>query len=258
MPKNCSNCGAALGENAKFCHRCGNPVGGSLPGGSPAGHGAPTGAGAGFQHALPWAVAGIALLCLLAFIVGQNFRGAPPAAAPPLSTGPTGGGAGPRAVDISQMSPDERADRLFNRVMVYVSEGKSDSVQFFAPMAIQSFEALAPLNAHRRYDLGLLGVVSGDGAMARAQADSILAEQPSHLLGLILGMRSAGLQLDAAARRGYSERFLAALASERAKQLPEYIDHQADIDAAVREAGTGGGAVPPAAINSNPNPTGSR
>ena len=242
MPKNCSNCGAALGENAKFCHRCGNPVGGASTDG-PAGRapsGAPAGNGGGFQHALPWAVAGIALLCLLAFIVGQNFSGrkAPPAG-PPMATAPTAGGANPRAVDISQMSPDERADRLFNRVMVYVSEGKSDSVQFFAPMAIQSFEALAPLNAHRRYDLGLLGVVSGDGAMARAQADSILAEQPSHLLGLLLGMRAAGLQLDAAARRDYSERFLSALASERAKQLPEYIDHQADIDAALRENPTG-------------------
>lgn len=182
---------------------------------------------------MPWIVAGIALLSLLAFIVGQNFRRGPAPASPTaVPTAAIGAG---RAVDISQMSADERADRLFNRVMVYAGAGQSDSVGFFAPMAIASFEALAPLNAHRRYDLGLLGVVSGDGAMARAQADSILAAEPDHLLGLILGMRGAGVQLDADARAAYARRFETALDVERAKRLPEYLDHAADIDAAVRD-----------------------
>lgn len=235
MQKHCANCGAPLAEGAKFCHRCGTPRGGAAPAGGP-----PTGPSA--HTMLPWAVAAIALLSLLAFIVGQNWRreGAGGAAAPaPVASGAPAG----RAPDISAMSPQERADRLFDRVMLLVQEGKSDSVQFFSPMAIQAFESLAPLDAHRRYDLGLLGVVSGDAVMARAQADSILAEQPSHLLGLILGMRAAGLQLDAAARRSYSERFLAALSSERAKRLQEYVDHERDIDAAVREA-DGGAATP--------------
>jgi hypothetical protein len=229
MPKHCSSCGAQLTPTAKFCHRCGAPVDGSVA--MPA---VPPRATGG-QPVLPWAVAAIALLCLLAFIVGQNWRrrqAAPTVAnALPATTGATG----PRAVDISQMTPDERADRLFNRVMTYVTDGKSDSVRFFAPMAIQSFEALAPLNAHRRYDLGLLGVVSGDGALARAQADTILREQPSHLLGLILGMRAAGLQLDTLARARYAGTFSSVLQAERAKRLPEYLDHAPDIDAAVRD-----------------------
>ena len=143
---------------------------------------------------------------------------------------------GGRAPDISQLSPQERADRLFDRVMTLVSAGKSDSVTFFAPMAIQSFEALAPLTAHHRYDLGLLGVVSGDGALAVAQADTILREQPNHLLGLILAMRAAGLQGDVAGREGFASRLRSALDSERAKRLPEYQDHAPDIEAAVREA----------------------
>ena len=227
MPKTCSHCGAALNETAKFCHRCGTATSTAT---SAAKQPAPPSSG-GIQNVLPWAVAVIALLCLLAFIVGQNWRRAQTVAAP-IATAPSA----TRAPDISQMSPDERADRLFNRVMTYVSAGQSDSAQFFSPMAIQSFRALAPLTAHRRYDLGLLGVVSGDGAMARAQADSILAEQPDHLLGLILAMRASGLQLDTVARRGYSGRFLQALPGERAKRLPEYIDHQPDIDAAVRES----------------------
>jgi hypothetical protein len=213
MAQFCMACGAPLGDRAKFCHRCGTPRGT-----------APAGASA----VLPWVVAGIAMLSLLAFIVGQNFRRAP-AAPVPTASAPT------RAPDISQMSPQERADRLFNRVMQYVAEGKSDSVAFFSPMAITSFEALAPLSAHQRYDLGLLGVVSGDGAMARAQADTILRSEPTHLLGLILGMRAAGLQLDAAARADYAARLKSAFVAERAKRLPEYVDHEPDLDAAMRE-----------------------
>ena len=145
-----------------------------------------------------------------------------------------------RAPDISQMSPTERADRLFQRVMEYVAAGKSDSVQFFAPMAIQSQLALEPLDAHRRYDLGLLGMVSGDAVMARAQSDTILAAQPDHLLGLILAMRTAGMQLDSAARGRAASRLLQVVDRERAKGLAEYTEHDPDITAAVREARTPG------------------
>ncbi len=183
---------------------------------------------------LPWVVAGIALLALVAFIVGQRFGGRPTAATASAPNAAVGGSV--RAPDISAMSPQERADRLFQRVMTYVSSGQSDSVMFFAPMAIQSFEALAPLDAHQRYDLGLLGLVSSDAVLSRAQADTILATQPTHLLGLILAMRSAGLQGDAVARAEFAARLSAALVSERAKGLPEYVDHGPDIDAAMREA----------------------
>lgn len=222
----CTNCGAEIRATAKFCQRCGTATDGSA---RPVNGGAQAG---GPQVVLPWVVAGIALLSLLAFIVGVNFRR--PASAPvqtPVAAAPG------RAPDISQMSPTERADRLFQRVMEYVAAGKTDSVQFFAPMAIQSQLALAPLDAHRRYDLGLLGMVSGDATMARAQADTILAAQPDHLLGLILAMRSAGMQLDSAARGRFASRLIQVVDRERGKGLPEYTDHDPDISAAIREAG---------------------
>jgi hypothetical protein len=219
MAKFCAQCGAALGERAKFCHRCGasRETGGAS---------APRG---GANTFIPWAITATAVLAFIAFLAGQRFggRAESPAAAVPA--------AGARAVDISSLTPQQRADRLFDRMMVLVTEGKSDSVQFFAPMAIQSFEALAPLDAHQRYDLGLIGVVSGDGALARAQADTILQAQPSHLLGLILAMRAAGLSGDTAARTQFAQRLSAALVNERAKGLPEYTDHGPDIDAAVRD-----------------------
>lgn len=232
MASYCAHCGTPMREGARFCHRCGAARDGSAP---PAARPPGAGVAPAANALLPWAIAGIAMLSLLGFIVGSQWRRTPPTAAAPFADAAAGG----RAPDISRMSPQERADRLFDRVMTYVSAGKSDSVLFFAPMAIQSFEALAPLDAHRRYDLGLLGVVSGDDVLARAQADSILLGQPSHLLGLILGMRAAGLQRDTVARRGYAERFLASLTSERAKRLPEYADHEPDIEAAIREAEEG-------------------
>ena len=224
----CTSCGAALRESVRFCHRCGAPTDGSA---RPAAAG---GASGGTGNVLPWAVAGIALLCLLAFIVGQTMGRAPAPATAPVVGAPSP--VGERAPDISQMGPEERADRLFQRVMTYVAEGKSDSVAFFAPMAIQSQLALAPLDAHRRYDLGLLGMVSGDGAMAGAQADSILAQNPDHLLGLILAMRSAGMRADAAERARIAAKLMAVVDVERAKRLPEYVDHDPDITAALREA----------------------
>ena len=236
----CPACGASLDAAARFCHRCGTAADGSAPTARSA---TPT---PGASTVLPWTVAGIALLCLLAFIVGQNFRKASPATpAPnaPFAGGAPGGTPG-RAPDISQMGPEERADRLFQRVMTYVAEGKADSVQFFSPMAIQSMLALAPLDAHRRYDLGLLGMVSGDAAMARAQADSILMTTPDHLLGLILAMRTAGMQLDTLAKNRHAARLATVVDRERAKNLTEYIDHGPDIDAALRESR--GGAISPA------------
>ncbi|MFM9013432.1 MAG: zinc ribbon domain-containing protein, partial [Gemmatimonadota bacterium] len=150
----CPACGAEVRPAARFCHRCGAGMDGQRPAGAGAA-GTTGGTSGGASNILPWSVAGIALLCLLAFIVGQNFRkapAAPAAAAGPFAGAAGGGGAPGRAPDISQMGPEERADRLFQRVMTYVAEGKSDSVQFFSPMAIQSMQALAPLDAHRRYD----------------------------------------------------------------------------------------------------------
>ena len=61
-----------------------------------------------------------------------------------------GAPAGMRAPDISSMSPDERASRLFDRVMRYGEQGKIDSLKIFAPMAIEAYDMLGPPDAHDR------------------------------------------------------------------------------------------------------------
>ena len=229
----CTGCRSLLTPGARFCHRCGTAVGVRPLTAAPL--------RAATASALPWGVAAIALLALIAFVAGQRFGGsrataeAPAAAdAPFASSAPQAGAT--RAPDISSLSPRERADRLFDRVMRLSSEGKTDSVKFFAPMALSVYQSLGPLDADLRYDFGRVAEVAGAAEIARAQADSILASDSTHLLGLVLGARAAQLRGDSAAARTFSRRLLAAEPSESAKKLPEYERHQGDILEALAEA----------------------
>jgi hypothetical protein len=175
-----------------------------------------------------WGVPAIALIAVVVLIAAQyGSRSAPDAAGSvPL------GGMG-RAPDISSMTPAEQAERLFDRVMRLASEGHADSAAFFAPMALGAFEAVSPRTAHIRYDMGLVALVTGEAGIASAQADTILAERPTHLLGLALAARAAEAKGDAQAGARFRQRLVAAEASERTAGLPEYMDHDADIRAAV-------------------------
>jgi len=151
---------------------------------------------------------------------------------------------GMRATDISSLSPQERADRLYNRVMLLASQGKVDSVQFFAPMAIAAYQMLTPLNVDQRYDMGRIGEVARALPLAQAQADTILRENPSHLLGLILQARLAALSGDTTRLRSYERRLLAAEKAETAKRRDEYSRHQDDITSALERARKSVGSVP--------------
>jgi len=222
----CEQCGSAVSATARFCASCGF----SLSGDAPAVAGAPR--GKGVAGVLPWLVPTLALIAVVIYAAVMR---SPRASTDSELTG-SATGATMSATDISALSPDERVDRLFNRVMSLASAGKADSVAFFAPMAVNSFAALEPLSLHRRYDLGLVHLVSGEHDAARAQADSILAVSPTHLLGLALAMRTATAAGDAAGARRFGAKFKEALASERARGLAEYGDHASDIDDAVAEA----------------------
>lgn len=184
-----------------------------------------------------WMIAGGVLVVLIAFVAGQRFAAKPADVAEPAAEAPfapfAGRGGAVRAPDISNMSPEEAASRLFDRVMRYASEGKADSANMFAPMAILAYERIGTLDAHARYDIGTISVVISDAPAAMAQADTILKAQPNHLLGLVLALKAADLKKDAAAIARYRARLVAAAPTERAKGLKEYVDHQRDIDTAL-------------------------
>lgn len=234
----CAACGTALTPGAKFCHRCGATAGAGASAAAATG-------GGGFAAALPWTVAAIALVALIALVAGQRFARRPAAAAGTVASADQGApadqsgapfGAGMRAPDISNMSPAEQASRLFDRIMSYSEQGKTDSVQIFAPMAVAAYEMLGTLTPDQRFDLGRIGAASGDLSLAKAEADTILAQNPKHLLGLILAAQVAAQSKDDAAARGFMKRLADAAPSELATRAPEYAQHKAEIDAAVADA----------------------
>ena len=235
----CSSCSAELSPGAKFCHRCGTAVGAASPV-----------APASRTNSLPWIVAALAFLALFAMAAGRGFNArrsntvdGSQNALPQVGLDDRGAPAedqtadgGVRAPDISSLSPQERADRLYNRVMLLASQGKIDSVQFFAPMALTAYQMLAPMNADQRYDMGRIGEVVGALPLAKAQADSILRENPNHLLGLILEARLATIAGDTAQLHSYERRLVAAQKTELAKSRDEYVRHQDDITNAIQQA----------------------
>jgi hypothetical protein len=140
------------------------------------------------------------------------------------------------APDISQMSPEERAQRLFDRVMRLGEEGKMDSVQFFLPMAIGAYQQLPALSLDSHFDIGLLRLAGGDAPGAAAEADAIRRLVPTHLFASVLRARALQAQNDAAgARRAYLD-FLKNETAERARRRPEYEEHGRILDAFHSEA----------------------
>jgi hypothetical protein len=246
-PANCPSCNAPLTPGARFCHECGKPVAAAAPvaASAPAIAAASAPAKPNAAGSLPWIVAAISLVTLLAFLAGSAFnrtRGSgldapqnalPQAGLDDRGTSQPGVDGAVRGPDISQLSPQERADRLFNRVMTLAGEGKEDSVLFFAPLAISAYQMLEPLNPDQRYDLGRIAEVAGALPLAKSQADTILKQNPTHLLGLILGARIAGLDKRTTDSVSLNTRFRNAYASEIAKNLPEYERHSADIRTAL-------------------------
>ncbi len=245
----CAACGAQLTPGARFCHRCGQTVGDPVvtPGGS-APASAAASRGASQNQTLPWAVAAIALLALIALVAGQRFNRKPPANPPVASAA---AGSGPfvtdpssalsaerpvRAPDISAMSPDERALRLFNRVVSLAEQGKRDSVQFFAPMALMSFQSLPTPTLLQRFELGRIAELADVKEIATAQADTILQSSPTHLLGLTLASTAAKMRGDAKAQTDFDRKLIAAATAERTKNLPEYQVTQIDLDSALARA----------------------
>jgi hypothetical protein len=193
---------------------------------------------------LPRLIGAAALLALVAFVAGVvTGRGSGGAALDvdqagraPLADASAGPAlSGGTAPDISTMSPEERASRLFNRVMLYSEQGKTDSARFFAPMAIAAYEMIGPVDAHAQYDIGTISAAAGDIVRARAEADTILAGRPTHLLGLVLAIRAAELARDTAAEARFRRRLLAAAPTERTA-LKEYAEHSRDIDEALKKA----------------------
>jgi hypothetical protein len=113
------------------------------------------------------------------------------------------------------------------------AQGKADSAAFFASMAVGAYESVGPLDLDLRYDYGRMAEMAGELPLAQAQADTILQENPDHLLGLILASRVAQARNDVTTANKHLAHLVRAEKTEMAKSLDEYVRHKNDIDAAI-------------------------
>lgn len=228
----CPSCNAHLAPGDRFCEECGTAVGATAAGAT------------GYAGAVPLAkedwrpstgwkigVAALALLLVVALYLRFSTERAT-AGAPVATSGMQGAPLGGPSASVLSMPPQQQADALFDRVMRLSEEGKRDSVQFFAPMAMAVYEQLKPLDLDQRFDLGTIALAAGETRVARAQADSILIIDPQHLLGLALMSRAARASSAAADAEQADARFRQAAESElkKTEQKVEYQRHRADIE----------------------------
>jgi len=219
----CTKCGAKLTAGATYCNQCGAkaPAGGRAPAGAPApavGAAAPGGGNA------PWWIAGVAMFGLI-LVVGWSMVRPERQATP----GGMGGGAvdpgSPGTTDISQMSPREAADRLFDRVMRTISAGDTTGALGFQPMAVQAYELVGELDLDGMFHVALLQQLT-DPAAALATAKKMLETEPDHILGLGMAAEASAAMGEEAATREYFEHLLRVYDAEFARNLVEYDAHR--------------------------------
>ena len=227
----CAHCQAALSPQGRFCHRCGQPAGSAA---------ARPPAGASDRKA--WLVAGTLCLLLVAGIAYKVSSAAPEPAAPSMAnTGSSagvaanGGPAGP-APDISAMTPRERFDRLYNRIMQASERSDSAEVQRFTPMALGAYQQLDTRDADARYHAAVLQMQVGNYPAARALADTIIKESPGHLFGYVIRATAARFQNDPAALARARRDFLSHYEAEMRSKRVEYLEHQPVVDEFKAEA----------------------
>ncbi len=128
----------------------------------------------------------------------------------------------PAAPDISQLTPEQRFDRLYQRIMEAGSRGDQTAVEDFAPMALAAYSMLPEPTAGSRFQLGLIRLQLGQLDSARQMADSILTAAPDHLLGQLLRGTVARLSGDSTTSESSYREFLDAWDREMASGRNEY------------------------------------
>lgn len=216
----CASCGAELSSGARFCHRCGSEA---------------TATGVPKRDRTAWVFAALAVVAVVAMVAYQIGRGRVPE--PAVADMGNAGNAAARATatprrapDISQMTPRERFDRLWDRVMRAAEARAADTVLLFAPMALGAYQQLDSVDIDARFHAAMIHVAVGELAAAKALADTIAATQQTHLFAPLIRADVAEQENDTKAlSRAYAQ-FLAAYDAEIKANRPEYLDHRPILD----------------------------
>lgn len=225
-PRACGSCAAPLAAGARFCTQCGTAAG---PGAGTTRGAAGAAPGDRKAWGVAAAISAVLLVAVLAMVV-KGSGGAPEPAgavgaggvAAPFAGG-SGGGTPP---DISNMSPRQRFDALYNRIMRASESGDQQTVTTFTPMAMMAYEQLDTVDADARFHLATLKLHGGDVAGASAIADSLLLKDPGHLFGYVIQGTVARWNKDDAALQKAYKAFLSHYDAEMKKARPEYADHE--------------------------------
>lgn len=216
---------------ARFCTRCGASAGGAGAEGHAARGGTPN---------LPWYLGGGVLLLLAIILLVPMLTRDSLGTAQPVAPGSASGFPSGSPPPLTG-TPREQADQLFGRIMTEIGQGDTAAARRFTPMAVSAYGMAAPLDADGLYHLAAIHLVAGDPASARATAEQILADRPTHLLALAVAAEAAVAVGDSASARNYYQRLLAAYDDEVAQNLQEYEAHSRSLPgfraAALRSTG---------------------
>jgi hypothetical protein len=128
------------------------------------------------------------------------------------------------------MSPRERFNRLYNRIMRGAESGDEATVSRFTPMALMAYAQLDTIDADARFHAALLRVHTGDAAAARALGDTVLQQTPGHLFGYgILGTVARWQKNEPARRTAYAG-FLQHYDAEMKLGREEYAEHSTSLN----------------------------
>ena len=197
---------------------------------------------AGKSDRRAWLVAGTLCLLLVSGIAYKVSSDASGPAAPDMANAGSSTGAvaaaGPTgpAPDISSMTPRERFDRLYNRIMQASERSDSGEVQRFTPMALGAYQQLETRDADARYHAAVLQMQVGNLSAARALADTILKESPGHLFAYVVRGTAARLESDPAALARAQKDFLSYYQAEMRLERVEYLEHKPVVDEFMKEA----------------------
>jgi hypothetical protein len=165
---------------------------------------------------------------VLGIFIYSLMRGEAAAAAP--SAAPTPAAAAGQPPDISAMSPRERFNRLYDRVMKAAQSGDAATAAQFTPMALAAYAQLDTVDSDARYHAALLEVHAGDLPGALALADTMLAKAPGNLLAyMVRGSAARFGKDDAGLRRAYAD-FLRHYDAEIKSNDAGYVEHHAAIE----------------------------
>lgn len=203
----CAACGTL--SEGRFCSQCGRPL--AVQG----------------RERRAWVVAGLLVVAAVASVAALVRGGPPEAVVPAMANAGSRGAELLPPADLAALPPQERFDRLFDRMMRAGSEGDSNAVATLSSVALAAYAEIDSVDPDTRFHAGLIAIQTGNFPGALAVADTLERQAPGHLFGPILQGAVAGLEHDGTALRRAFDLFRARAEQELARtDRPEYVEHR--------------------------------